>query len=180
VGSQTETLSDVLAEAIETLTSFSVPLYVELRSRPVLCGTGFFVNVAKECFLVTAAHVLDDAKSHRMYFHATPKLQRALDGRMVRSGSQDRRLEDIVDIGIVRLGPRGRPPFPEVGKFAMSLDYLAPSRLPRAKRNYAIIGYPETKNRFRPNRLSKSMSSISSRCFRLLQHIMPYGLPIAA
>ena len=143
-------LSDLTAEALDLLTAFSIPLYIEVKRRPVLCGTGFFVNVASDCFLVSAAHVLDDAKTHRMYFHTSLRMQRQLDGTIVRSGSVATRLTDRVDIGVVRLGRRGRPPYPEVHKFAMDVSYLSPSRLPRAGKTYSFNGYPETKNRFRP------------------------------
>jgi hypothetical protein len=84
-----------------------------------------------------------------MYFYSSANQKRQLDGQLVRSRAPDGRPNDVVDIGVVKLGRTGRPPFPDVNKFAMSLDYLKPRRLPRTGRHYVIIGYPETKNRFR-------------------------------
>ena len=140
-------LERVTAEAIETLTAFSIPLYKDTKGRPTLWGSGFLVNAANECFLVSAAHVLDDADS--LYFYSTPQQTRRLDGHRIRSGSLSNRLNDRIDIGVVRLGPLDRPPYPDVQKFAMDASYLKPHRVPRAGRQYVMIGYPETKNRFR-------------------------------
>ena len=145
----TPSLKDVVAEAIETLTAFSVPLYVDDNGRPSLCGTGFFVTVDAHCFLVSAAHVLDDAMARGMYFYSSPRQERHLDGQLIRFSTPNNRLSDVVDIGVVKLGEVGRPPFPDVQKFAMDVSYLTPHRLPRTGREYVIIGFPATKNRFR-------------------------------
>lgn len=146
---ETNAWPEIIAEAIDTLTSFCIPLYVDINDRPVLRGTGFFVNIETDCYLVSAAHVLDDALSHSMYFYSSPRQKRYLDGKIVRPKSADGRHNDRIDVGVVKLGSVGRPPFPEMRKFAMDLSYLKPCRVPRADRHYVIIGYPETKNRFR-------------------------------
>ncbi len=142
-------LSDVISEAIETLTAFSVPLYSDDAGRPLLRGTGFFVNVGSECFLISAAHVLDQAMAEGMYVYSAPRQKRYLQGRVVRSGTPENRSTDIVDIGVLKLSGIGRPPFAEVRKFAMDVSYLKPHRLPRAGREYVIVGFPATKNQFR-------------------------------
>lgn len=146
---QVPPLADVISEAIDTLTCFSIPLYIDKRGRPLHIGTGFFVTSGSDCFLVSAAHVLDIAVASGMYFYSTPQEKRHLDGRLIRSKAPEGRHKDIIDIGVLKLGPVGRPPFPDVRKFAMDISYLKPIYTPRSDKGYAIIGFPCTKNGFR-------------------------------
>ncbi len=140
---------DVFAEAIDLLSCFSIPLYIDERGRPSHVGTGFFVNSGANCFLVSAAHVFDIAAKSDMYFYSTPNQKRHLDGHMLRSKAPLGRKRDVVDVGILRLGHAGRPPFPQVQKFAMDISYLKPSYVPRSGKGYVVIGFPCTKNGFR-------------------------------
>jgi hypothetical protein len=140
---------DVFAEAIDLLACFTVPLYIDERSRPLHIGTGFFVNVGPDCFLVSAAHVFDIAAISGMYFYSTENQKRHLDGNMLRSKAAFGRKQDKVDIGVLRLGTEGRPPFSQIRKFAMDISYLKPEYIPRAGKGYVIIGFPCTKNGFR-------------------------------
>ena len=53
---------DVLRRAGDLLSHFIVALYLMVNQRPVPCGTGFFVRAGTNTYLVTAAHVLDQAE----------------------------------------------------------------------------------------------------------------------
>ncbi len=140
-------LPEVVAEAIELLTKFSIPLYVnDQYRRPVLFGTGFFVRAADNHFLVSAAHVLDVARTQRVFFYATPNKLRALTGRVLTTGLPDKRDDDLLDIGVMKLSGEAAPPYPEVEKFAMDASYLTPNYLPRSGKHYVIVGFPATKS----------------------------------
>ena len=58
-----------IAEAVEDLSAaFSIPLYQDDNGRPSLHGSGFFVTVGRDHFLVSAAHVLDTATKNGLFF----------------------------------------------------------------------------------------------------------------
>jgi hypothetical protein len=145
---QNERFDRVIEEATSVLLKFSIPLYIHGPSqRPVQMGTGFFVRRADEIFLVSAAHVLDHAKTAAMFFYTDSQTIRVLSGSMTRSRSDTTRHKDLVDIGVVRLSGSHLPPYPAVEKFAMDVSYLFPRYLPRAGKNYVFIGFPESKSR---------------------------------
>lgn len=133
--------------AITTLTKFSIPLYLNTSSGPVQFGTGFFVRRGEDCFLVSAAHVLDKSLSHGLYYYVTPNIIRHISGRLVRSKTNGSRDEDTIDIGVVKMTGNMLPPYPDVQKFAMDIAYLAPSYVPRSGKHYAFIGFPGTKTK---------------------------------
>jgi hypothetical protein len=54
----------------------------------------------------------------------------------------------LIDIGVLKLTDELMPPYPAVRKFAMDVSYLMPSYQPRSGKNYVMIGFPATKNRF--------------------------------
>ena len=140
-------LPEVVAEAVELLTKFSIPLYVNDKyRRPVLFGTGFFVRAVDNHFLVSAAHVLDVARTQRVFFYATPNKLRALTERVLTTGLPDKPDDDLLDIGVMKLSGEAAPPYPEVEKFAMDASYLTPNYLPRSGKHYVIVGFPATKS----------------------------------
>ncbi len=47
----------LIDSSIEILTNFSVPLYLDINSKPIQYGTGFFVKKEGDFYLVSAAHV---------------------------------------------------------------------------------------------------------------------------
>lgn len=55
----------------------------------------------------------------------------------------------MIDVGVLKLTEEPTPPYPAVKKFAMDITYLKPAYHPRSGKNYAIIGFPATKNRVR-------------------------------
>jgi hypothetical protein len=136
-----------IEEALDVLTSFSIPLYQLTDGRPELHGTGFFVRVGFDHFLVSAAHVLDTAAASGLYFYSRPNEMRRLTGQVTRSPAPNGRNADLVDIGIVKLAETDYPPFPEVGKFAMDASQLHQNLRPREGKSYALIGFPGSKSR---------------------------------
>ncbi len=129
------------------LLNFSVPLYKsDAQGRPAIFGTGFFVKKNGSYFLVSAAHVLDQAIAPGLYFYGSPSKKIKVEGTLVRTSSAEARHNDLADIGVVKLQAGVRPPFPEVSKFAIDYSYLKPSYLPREGRHYIVTGFPATKS----------------------------------
>jgi hypothetical protein len=140
-------LPAVIGEAIDLLTKFSVPLYVndEYR-RPEQFGTGFFVRVGGSHFLVSAAHVLDVARTRRVYFYAAKDKLRHLTGHVLTTGDPADRERDLVDVGVMEFTGDGMPPYPDVDKVPMDISYLKPRYLPRSGKHYTLVGFPATKS----------------------------------
>ena len=138
---------NAIDSAIDILTNYSIPLYLDRNNKPVHFGTGFFVHKGGQYFLVSAAHVLDKALSHGLYFYSSPSKRCHLTGRLTRSGLESLRKDDHIDVGVVKLSSEIQPPFLEVQKFAMDISYLQPSYLPRSNKHYVFIGFPATKTR---------------------------------
>lgn len=139
-------LSGKLDEAIYILAKYSIPLYQNYNNLPRLLGTGFFVRTEQNCYLVSAAHVLDTAKKNEVFFYIKPNVIRILTGQLLRSKGEENRHNDLIDIGVLKLSNDDLPPYPEVDKYAMDISYLKPNYLPRSGKNYAVLGYPATKS----------------------------------
>lgn len=141
-------LPEVILEAIDLLTKFSIPIYVQDSSgRPDQYGTGFFVRAGTAHFLVSAAHVLDVGRTRDVFFYATPNKLRHLTGRVLTTGNAIGGAYDALDVAVMRLTGDAVPPFPEVDKFAMDVSYLKPNYQPRSGKHYVIVGFPATKSR---------------------------------
>ncbi len=154
------TWSDVIAKSIDVLSRYAVPLYFDdANNRPVLFGTGFFVRAEADHFLVSAAHVFDRAAASGLYFYNSPNTKCKISGTLCRTGSPDKRLEDRLDIGVVKLTSKVTPPFRDVDKFAVDISNLTPHYLPRAGRHYVIIGFPANKSEV--DRYQKSVIAAS-------------------
>ncbi|APV51110.1 hypothetical protein BWI17_16320 [Betaproteobacteria bacterium GR16-43] len=138
---------ETIAGAAELLGRFSIPLYHDdEQGRPVLFGTAFLVARAGAHFLVSAAHVLDQALETGLYFYGAPSTRVHVYGTLMRTSSLEQRASDLADVGVVKLHEDIRPPFREVDKFAVDASYLRPQYLPRSGRHYIINGFPEKKS----------------------------------
>lgn len=143
-----EYFAQMIADALEVLTNFSVPLYeTDEYGRPSLHGTGFFVKAGDSHYLVSAAHVLDTAMKSGLFFYTSPGTTRKLTGSVCLSSGAVHRQLDMIDIGVLRLMEESVPPYPLVNKYAMALEYLRSEYLPRAGRSYVILGFPGTKSK---------------------------------
>jgi hypothetical protein len=141
--------SALLRKTVELLSRYIVPLYtVSATGRPVVCGTGFFVQRSEDTFLVSAAHVFDEALRTRLFFYPSPTVLRSLSGQFRRTNVDGGRVNDRHDVGVLRLD-LPHPPFAEIQKFAMPLSYLKPVHLPRTSRKYLIVGFPASRTTLR-------------------------------
>jgi hypothetical protein len=141
-------LATVLESAIDLLTKYSIPLYVnDEYNRPDQFGTGFFVRAGESHFLVSAAHVLDVARTRKVFYYATPEKLRWLSGRVLTTGRPETLDDDMLDVGVMRLTGDALPPYPAVDKFPVEISYLRPKYLPRLGKHYVIVGFPATKSR---------------------------------
>ncbi len=145
--SEDQQFQKLIDSSIEILTNFSIPLYLDINNKPRLYGTGFFVKKEGNFYLVSAAHVLDKSLSHGLYYYAGTNVVRKLSGNLVRSKLKDKRENDHIDIGVVKMTGDMMPPYIDVQKYAMDYSYLTPSYIPRSKKHYTFIGFPETKSK---------------------------------
>jgi hypothetical protein len=144
---QERTIGHVIGEAVDLLTKFSIPLYVKDKyGRPDQFDTGFFVRARDSHFLVSAAHVLDVARTRHVFYYTTPTTVRTLTGKILTTGFHNSRDDDPLDVGVMKMTGDALPPYPEVDKFAMDISYLHPNYVPRANKHYVIVGFPATKS----------------------------------
>lgn len=156
-------LTEAIDSSIELLINFSIPLYLNDNDRPTPFGTGFFVQQQDDVFLVTAAHVLDKAQSHKLYYYTSPNDIRYLSGKMIRRKHNGDRRDDHIDIGVVKMSGGFLPPYPDVNKYPMDISYLKPSHLPRAGKHYSFTGFPATKTKVSNIKKSIEVTAYSYR-----------------
>ncbi|MDO8938461.1 MAG: trypsin-like peptidase domain-containing protein [Methylicorpusculum sp.] len=142
-------LIEAIDSSIKLLVKFSIPLYLDDNDRPTPFGTGFFVQQQDDIFLVTAAHVLDKAQSHKLYYYTSPGDIRHISGKMVRRTHDGDRRNDHIDIGVVKMSGGMLPPYPDINKYPMDISYLKPKHLPRSGKHYSFTGFPATKTKVR-------------------------------
>jgi hypothetical protein len=107
---------------------------------------------------------MDTAKAKSLFYYTGAGVVRTLHGKLLRSPGADHRDKDLIDIGVLRLTDGSVPPYPDVNKFAMELDYLRPRYVPRAKRSYAFIGFPATKAKTSKSERTTVVAPYAFRC----------------
>jgi len=158
------TLTTAIEEATEILLKFSIPLYCkDPAGRPLQYGTAFFVRTQSKTFLVSAAHVLDRAKTHGLFYYSEPGQLRALSGQLIRSKGEEDRASDLIDVAVLRLPGDSVPPYPKVDKFAMDMSYLRPCHRPRTGKSYIFIGFPATKSTVNADRREVTVTAYAFR-----------------
>jgi hypothetical protein len=95
---------------------------------------------------VSAAHVLEDLKTHTLFYYIESQVIRKLSGRLLLSPWSGSRDSDPVDIGVLRLSGTGQPPYPSVEKYAMDFSYLSATPRTRVGKRYAVIGFPASRS----------------------------------
>jgi hypothetical protein len=141
-------LNIAIAETTALLVKFCVPLYQYGRNRrPHLNGTGFFVRSGAHNFLVSAAHVLDTAKTDGLFFYIDTGTVRHLSGKLLRTKGEGNRSMDLIDVGVLHLSGDSVPPYPNADKFPMDFSYLCPRYRPRTGKDYIFIGFPASKSK---------------------------------
>ena len=137
-------IKEAIADAIEVISKYVLPLYVEHRSRQMLIGSGFFVETRNKLALVTAAHVLNRiSNANPLFVYRRPNELVQITGKRFLSHPEG------IDLGFI-LTSNFQLPWVDVSKFACRIEYLHAQRTPRSERLYVIAGYPETKNRLNP------------------------------
>jgi hypothetical protein len=143
-----DALPQALAELTSLLSSYTFPIFEnDNRGRPQQIGSSFIVRSDSEHYLVSAAHVLELLKTKTLYYYTAQAQIRKLNGKLMLNPWEGDRDKDPIDTGVLRLGNESHPPYPDLKKFAVQPSYLRPSDSPRDGKHYAIVGYPETKNR---------------------------------
>jgi hypothetical protein len=89
---------------------------------------------------------LDEARQKRVFFYATRDKIRTLTGKVLTTGDPDKRDNDLLDVGVMKLTGEAAPPYPDVEKFPMPGSYLKPAYLPRSGKHYVIVGFPASKS----------------------------------
>jgi hypothetical protein len=141
-----KSLLEVIDDLTQLLASFTIPIYRnDERDRPEQVGSCFIVHSGAHHYLVSAAHVLEEARE--LYFYIAPSQTRKLSGLLALSRWTGNREKDPIDVGVIRLTKEGLPPYRDLKKVAVLPSYLRPNDSPRDGKQYAIVGYPETKNR---------------------------------
>lgn len=141
-----------------------VPLFKKDHGkRPSLVGSSFLVSSGNSIFLVSAAHVLDEYR--QLHFYVEPGVVRKLTGTLLRTKLPPNggRLNDRVDVGVLRLEGDALPPYLKVGKYALPISALRPNALPREHKHYLVVGFPATKSRANPSKQELKSEPVSYR-----------------
>lgn len=145
----------------ESLLRCVVPIFCDGKSgKPILQGTGFLIEDAKNSYLISAAHVFDLLKSNRdLFFYVGTKHIRKLAGslRLTIPPNESDRGADRLDIGVLRLEGEALPPYPEINKQALPITALMESAQPRTEKQYLVTGFPGSQSRLNP--ISKQFKS---------------------
>lgn len=136
-------------DSLSLFEQFVLPLYYfDHNRKPKKWATGFIVEIKKQHFLVTAAHVRlshKEAKGPLYFFH---EHRRTIEiGNMTMTNLNPDTGIDRWDLAIAKLPDGGGPPYAEVNKRAVHFDQLTPSLVPRSDWNYAAVGFPNSKNK---------------------------------
>jgi hypothetical protein len=153
-----------LLSAAELLLKFAVPLYEMDGTRPKLFGTGFLVHYSGKNFLISAAHVLEGIKERPLRYYVAPNITRKLTGKLAVTHFDGPRKLDPIDVGVLLLDGEAQPPYPKVGKFAADFSYLKPTLLPRAEKQYLLIGFPGSRSKANPSAKEVSVAPYSYWC----------------
>lgn len=149
-----ETAALLGTDFAEDVQRFVVPIFRGADREAESVGSALLLRAGASIFLVTAAHVMDDlASGIRHYFYTGPRTTRELSGnaavsKLPPSGNRD---DDVIDVGVLLLEGEGLPPYPDVGREALSVTRLSPWATPRAGKKYAFLGYPSTKGKVDPS-----------------------------
>jgi hypothetical protein len=157
-------LRETLGTAHPHLQRFVCPIFgANERGIPELIGSGVLIQVSSKFFLLTAAHVLDRGAHTTLYVAGRNGLV-TLHGQGFRAMPPSKgRDYDKLDVGFVLLFDATVAELQHGHSFLCAQD-LDVSGLPQDVYTYAFVGYPETRNRPRPNhkiRLGGMMVSVS-------------------
>jgi hypothetical protein len=94
-----------------------------------------------------------------VFFYVDRKATQQLAGQLVISKppSGEGRSHDKIDICVIKIQGPVLPPFEDVNKFPLSTDLLLPHAMPRAKKQYLLVGFPSSRSK--PNQQKRIISS---------------------
>jgi hypothetical protein len=142
---------EVVTKLSNVLLRHVVPLFKkEPGKRPTLVGSSLLLSSERLVFLVSAAHVLDEYR--QLHFYIKPNKIRKLTGTLLRTKlpPSGNRIDDRVDIGVLRLEGVDLPPYVKVDKYALPVSALRPNALPREQKQYLLVGFPATRSKANP------------------------------
>jgi hypothetical protein len=163
----------VISRAADLMTRYVLPLYIDnWNGLPEQVGTAFIVQFGAEDYLVSAAHVLDLRSEGRMYFYSGSNVRTEVLGRLCQTGKGLTRDQDNIDVAVVRLAPgTPRPPYLDIDRSAFEIHQLRPRLLPRIGRDFAVLGFPSSKNEFR-----RAHGEIRARAYAYFGHSAEEGV----
>jgi len=137
-------------ELSDALLAYVVSLCTQVPGkRPTHVGSGVLVEVRGRPFLLSARHVLREAKS--LFFYVRHKTIRKLTGAVVLGRVETGRV-DRIDIAAMLLEGPALPPYPEVEKDCADGDsMLAPDAFPRNGKHYLVTGFPASRSKANPH-----------------------------
>lgn len=151
MGTEEQAIHEQLDEVVNLLAKFVIPIFSEERHRPpILRGSGFFVKVDDVHVLVSAAHVLDMLTERDLFYYVEPNKTKKLEGQLAKTSPLHPGEEDTYDVAVLRTAGEPLPHHPEVDRFACDVSRLQPKSLARTGKYYAVVGYPETRARLKP------------------------------
>jgi hypothetical protein len=109
-------------------------------------GSGFLASNDDVSFLVSAAHVFDYmAERKPLFVYGRENGLHELGGELWLSKPVADRKNDPLDVGVLKLLPEVLPSYSD--KQAISIDVFLPSALPRAGKQYLLVGFPASKTK---------------------------------
>ena len=135
----------------ELLSQSVVPLFAECPNRrPQALGTGLLVSRAGAYYLISAAHVLDEAFGTNVFFYAGERTTHRLRGiyRSTPTTNPIKRDDDPLDVGVFRFVEPNLGQLTEIGKSAIDFGALRSVREDRWKGKYLLCGFPGSKSSF--------------------------------
>lgn len=146
--------SDIITRLSNLLLQHIIPLFANrANGKPQLVGSSVLVSSEENFYLISAAHVFDEIKSgHELFFYIESNKIRKLSGnlRLTKPPLGKNRKSDRLDIGVLKLNGPGLPPYPLVQKWPLPIGALMANILPRERKQYLLVGYPESRSRFNP------------------------------
>jgi len=152
---------------LNLLSSVLPILGVDAKSQPCAVGTGFLLQVLKNCLLVTAAHVADEMQNSRLYIPSTPgkPLIELPPSAICTKTPAGGREEDKIDLAFWDLPP-------EIVSLVENDFWIVPSLflLPGVQglppQNLSFVGYPHkaTKIKYGTSKLNSGAEQFTGVC----------------
>lgn len=124
-------------------------------NNPKPCGTGVFVEIESNYFMLTAAHVTDEIE---IYVRTGKNDILKLGGDFIcnRVANQDERKKDKYDIAIVKLDDVSYNKIKDIFDF-IPKEQLGINHMDIQSPQYSVVGFPASKSKF--NKFKKSIKS---------------------